>query len=263
MAAIPICIGLAVTWPSAMPKIQDENVTCQICGKQKRASTCVLGELVRPSIVNTIIKSYPNWSPSGYICFSDLNYSRGQYVKGILEEEKGELSSIDQEVIRSLSEHELLAKDTTKEYEDQLTFGEKVADKVAQFAGSWGFIGFAIGVIIVWVFINFLVIVLRWDPYPFILLNLVLSCVAALQAPIIIMSQNRQAERDRMRAKEDYKVNLKAELEIRQLNDKIDHILTKQWERMMDIQQIQMELMEEIAQKSQKEKSETKPKNGA
>ncbi len=247
-----------------MVRKQDEPVLCQICGEQKRASVCVLGDLVRPSLVNTIIKTHPKWSPSGYICFTDLNYFRGQYVKEILEEEKGELSSIDREVIRSLSEHELLAKDTTKEYEDQLTFGERLADKVAEFGGSWGFIALFIAIIIVWVTINATTFLLHqpYDEYPFILLNLVLSCIAALQAPIIIMSQNRQAERDRMRAKEDYKVNLKAELEIRQLNDKIDHILTKQWERMMDIQQIQMELMEEIAQKSQKEKSETKPKNG-
>jgi uncharacterized membrane protein len=183
-------------------------------------------------------------------------------VEEMLEAEKGELSTIDQEVVRSLSEHDLLTSDIAKEYEDQLTFGERLADKVAEFAGSWSFIAFAIGIIIVWILLNLLIVALRWDPYPFILLNLVLSCIAALQAPIIIMSQNRQAERDRMRSQEDYKVNLKAELEIRHISDKIDHILTKQWERMMDIMQIQMEQMEEIARKSQKEKPEDKPKNG-
>ena len=245
-----------------MVKKQDENVICQICGKQKRASVSVLGELVRPGLVTTIQKTHPNWSPNGYICFTDLNYYRGQYVKEILEDEKGELSSIDQEVIKSLSEHDLLTKNTAKEYENQLTFGERLADNVARFAGSWSFIAFATGIIIVWILLNTFMIIYEWDPYPFILLNLVLSCIAALQAPIIIMSQNRQAERDRMQAEEDYKVNLKAELEIRHLSDKIDHILTKQWDRMTDIQQIQMELMEDIAQKSQKDKQETKPKNG-
>ncbi len=213
----------------------------------------MLGELVRPSIVNIIQKSYPEWSPSGYICFTDLNNFRGQYVKEILEDEKGELSSIDKEVIKSLSEHDLLSRDTTMEYDKQLTYGERLADRVADFAGSWSFLILAMGIIIVWVLVNAFVIVFRYDPYPFILLNLVLSCIAALQAPIIIMSQNRQAERDRIRAQEDYKVNLKAELEIRHLSDKIDHILTKQWERMMDIQQIQMELMAELAQKQPRE----------
>ncbi|MBA3044714.1 MAG: DUF1003 domain-containing protein [Candidatus Thermoplasmatota archaeon] len=235
---------------------KDEIVQCQICGKQKRASVSILGELVRPSIVNQIVKEHPGWSPTGYICYTDLNHYRGQYVKEILEEEKGELSSMDREVIKSLSEHDLLSKDTTKEYEKHLTFGQKLADRVANFAGSWGFISFATTIIIIWILINVSAFIIRpYDPYPFILLNLVLSCIAALQAPIIIMSQNRQAERDRMRAREDYKINLKAELEIRHLSDKIDHILTKQWERMIDIQQIQMELMEEIAQRPLAEKS--------
>ena len=239
-------------------KKQNGLVQCQICGKQKKASVSVLGELVRPSVVNIIVKSHPDWSPEKYICFTDLNRFRGQYVKDIMEEEKGELSSIDQEVIKSLSEHDLLAKNTAKEYEDQLTFGERTADKVAEFAGSWSFIAFATGIIIVWILLNTFMVIFEWDPYPFILLNLVLSCIAALQAPIIIMSQNRQTERDRMQAEEDYKVNLKAELEIRHLSDKIDHILTRQWERMMDIQQIQMELMEEIAQKAGKVDEKTK-----
>lgn len=245
-----------------MVKKQNGTVLCQICGKQKSASVSVRGELLRPSLVNTIVKSHPDWSPDGYICFTDLNRFRGLYVREILEEEKGELSSIDQEVIKSLSEHDLLSKNTAKEYEDQLTFGERLADNVAKFAGSWSFIVFATGIIFVWILLNTLMIIYEWDPYPFILLNLVLSCVAALQAPIIIMSQNRQAERDRMQAEEDYRVNLKAELEIRHLSDKIDHILTKQWERMMDIQQIQMELMEEIAQKTPKEKICVPPKDG-
>ncbi|MFO7619386.1 MAG: DUF1003 domain-containing protein [Thermoplasmata archaeon] len=241
-----------------MARNSDKTVLCQICKKQKLASVSVLGDLVKPSVVNTIMKTNPEWSPDGYICFSDLNHFRAQYVREILEEERGEVSGIEQEVIRSLSEHDLLAKDTALEYEQQLTFGEKLADKVATFAGSWGFIGFATGIIAIWIVINATALLIRpYDPYPFILLNLVLSCIAALQAPIIIMSQNRQAERDRMRAQEDYKVNLKAELEIRHLSDKIDHILTKQWERMINIMQIQMELMEDV---SQKEKSEIKQK---
>lgn len=246
-----------------MVRNSEKTVLCQICKKQKQRNASVLGELVKPSVVNTIIKEHPDWSPEGYICFSDLNYFRAQYVREMLEDERGEVSGIEQEVIKSLSEHDLLAKDTSREYEEQLTFGEKLADRVAEFAGSWSFIAFSVSIIIIWISVNATALLFRpYDPYPFILLNLVLSCIAALQAPIIIMSQNRQAERDRMRAQEDYKVNLKAELEIRHLSDKIDHILTKQWERMINIMQIQMDLMEEIAHKPGKERAEAKPKNG-
>ena len=175
-----------------MARNTDKTVLCQICKKQKLLSSSVIGEIVKPSVVSTIMKTYPDWSSEGYICFSDLNHFRAEYVREILEDERGEVSGIEQEVIKSLSEHDLLSIDTAKEYEDQLTFGERMADKVAAFAGSWGFIGFATSVIIVWILLNVLMVVLRWDPYPFILLNLVLSCIAALQAPIIIMSQNRQ-----------------------------------------------------------------------
>ncbi len=101
---------------------------------------------------------------------------------------------------------------------------------------------------------NSIVLFLRpFDPYPFILLNLVLSCVAAFQAPIIMMSQNRQEAKDRLRSEHDYQINLKAELEIRHLNEKLDHLLAQQWQRLVEIQQIQMDLMEELARKTPRE----------
>jgi uncharacterized membrane protein len=240
-----------------LPK--ENTVVCQICKKQKRASVSIRGELVRPSIVSTIVKSHPEWSPYGYICYTDLNRFRAQYVQELLEEEKGELSSMDREVIRSLREHDLLSKDLNAEYEENISFGQRMADKVAEFGGSWTFIGFFLVLITAWMFVNVSAWLIQpYDPYPFILLNLVLSCIAALQAPIILMSQNRQAQRDRLRAQEDYRVNLKAELEIRHLSEKIDHLLNKQWERQMDILQIQMEQMEELLRKAPQEK----PANG-
>jgi len=94
-----------------------------------------------------------------------------------------------------------------------------------------------------------------FDPYPFIFLNLILSCLAAIQAPIIMMSQNRQEARDRLHAEQDYRMNLKAELEIRHLHEKIDHLLMNQWQRLMEIQQIQMELMDELSHKTPREHS--------
>jgi uncharacterized membrane protein len=129
----------------------------------------------------------------------------------------------------------------------RLTFGQRVSDRIAMFGGSWRFISLFGLVILGWIAINsFLMLARPFDPYPFILLNLVLSCLAAIQAPVIMMSQNRQESRDRKRAEYDYKINLKAELEIQQLHQKIDHLLNHQWERMVDIQELQMEMLEEI-----------------
>jgi len=134
------------------------------------------------------------------------------------------------------------------EFDQPLTFGQRLADRVADFGGSWRFIIFFFVTLMVWVAINSTLIVLHpFDPYPFIFLNLMLSCIAAIQAPVIMMSQNRQEERDRLRAEYDYRVNLKAELEVRQMHEKkMDHLLLYQWQRLLEIQQIQTELMQEV-----------------
>jgi len=165
----------------------------------------------------------------------------------VLEEEKGELSTLEEQVVRSLREQELLSKNVDLEFEQQLTFGERMADRIAEFGGSWRFvIGFLV-IVVVWVVVNAVVLLWRpFDPYPFILLNLVLSCLAALQAPVILMSQNRQEAKDRLRGEHDYRVNLKAELEIRLLHTKLDQLLTHQWQRLLEIQRIQTELIDEL-----------------
>ncbi len=126
------------------------------------------------------------------------------------------------------------------------TQGAVVADWFAKTVGSWRFIIIQSIVLAVWIVLNFIAYFSHWDPYPFILLNLVLSTLAAIQAPLIIMSQRRQEIRDRLRAENDYRVNLKAELEIRQLHEKVDHILLIQWKRMLEIQEIQIELLNEL-----------------
>jgi len=135
---------------------------------------------------------------------------------------------------------------------DDRTLGERVADRIASFGGSWPFIFLFLGMIAAWMVVNtlFLARVLhhhQFDPYPYIALNLMLSAMAGLQAPIIMMSQNRQEARDRKRAEDDYKINRKAELEIKNLHEKFDHLLEHQWQHLMEIQQIQVELMEELA----------------
>ena len=157
-------------------------------------------------------------------------------------------SALDQEVIESLEQHEILSSDISKQFERKLTFGERLSDHIADFGGSWKFLISFGAVLVVWIAINGVILVTRaFDPYPFILLNLILSCLAAVQAPIIMMSQNRAEARDRLRAENDYKVNLKAELETRHLHEKIDHLLRRQYNRLFEIQQIQIELLEEIS----------------
>jgi uncharacterized membrane protein len=223
---------------------------CQVCKKAKPPHEGQIGELVRPSLVEFIKKRMPGWDGKGFICFDDLGEFRKNYVKEVLQDEIGELSALDNEVIESLQQHEILSSDISKQFETKLTFGERLSDRIASFGGSWKFI-ISFGVVIVfWIAINVVLLATRaFDPFPFILLNLILSCLAALQAPVIMMSQNRVEARDRLRAENDYKVNLKAELEIRHLHEKIDHLLRRQYNRLFEIQQIQIELLEEIGRK--------------
>ena len=162
----------------------------------------------------------------------------------------GELTALDHEVIKSLQQHELLSENIEKQFEGKLSFGERLSDHIAEFGGSWRFIIIFGAVLFGWIALNVAVLASRaYDPYPFILLNLILSCLAAIQAPIIMMSQNRAEARDRLRAEYDYKINLKAELEIRHLHEKIDHLLRRQYNRLLEIQQIQIELLEELGQR--------------
>jgi uncharacterized membrane protein len=226
------------------------KLNCQICGRGFLPQNGAIGENVRPSLAEFIKSHRPDWDAQGFICFADLGAFRRDYVKRALEDEIGELTSLDQEVIESLRQHEVLTENIEKQFERKLTFGEHLSDRIAEFGGSWRFILTFGGILVIWIIINGVILATRaFDPYPFILLNLVLSCLAALQAPVIMMSQNRSEARDRLRAENDYKVNLKAELEIRHLHEKLDHLLRRQYNRLFEIQQIQIELLEEISQR--------------
>ena len=163
-----------------------------------------------------------------------------------LATEIARLNAMERHIIDRFIHRQRVARDIT---EPPMRFGDRLADRVAAFGGSWAFILIAVAAICVWMLINVTLSKDAFDPYPYILLNLVLSCTAALQAPIIMMSQNRSEARDRLRAENDYKVNLKAELEIRHLHEKIDHLLRRQYNRLFEIQQIQIELLEEIGRK--------------
>jgi uncharacterized membrane protein len=231
---------------------QEATRICQVCKKSKSPHDGMMAELIRPSLIEFIKKRVPEWDDKGFICLHDLGDFRKDYVKEVLEDEIGELSTLDQEVIESLQQHEILSSNISKQFETKLTFGERLSDRIAEFGGSWKFLITFFSILVVWIIINGVLLLTRaFDPYPFILLNLILSCLAAVQAPIIMMSQNRAEARDRLRAENDYKVNLKAELEIRHLHEKIDHLLRRQYNRLFEIQQIQIELLEEIGRKRQ------------
>ncbi len=168
--------------------------------------------------------------------------------------EIGELGELEKEVARSIAEHELLAQNLNQEFAEKLTLGTRLADHIASFGGSWKFIIIFSSVIFIWIVINSLVMLIRpFDVYPFILLNLCLSCLAAMQAPVIMMSQNRQDAKDRLRSEHDYKVNLKAELEIRHLNDKLDHLINHQLISILETQESQIEMLNELMGMSQKD----------
>jgi len=221
------------------------QTVCRLCGKSE--TQLLPAALVRPTIVEEIKKQYPDWKPKGYICLTDLNRFRSNYIQGLLESEKGELSTLDQEVLDSLKRHETIASNVDDEYEKTFTLGERMADRLADFGGSWNFIAIFGAVLLGWIVLNSAVLVTRpFDPYPFIFLNLILSCLAAIQAPVIMMSQNRQEAKDRLRSEHDYQINLKAELEIRHLHEKLDHLLSRQWERLVAIQQVQLDVLSEI-----------------
>jgi uncharacterized membrane protein len=219
---------------------------CVVCGKEKPARDATQLDVVRPSLLDRIKQDYPELPAEGFICSDDLDRARSRYVTELLGAERGELTKLEQEVVQSLADHETLAENIEAEYTGHRSFGERLSDHLAAFGGSWTFIVIFFVVLVVWMAFNIWAATRDvFDPYPFILLNLVLSCLAAIQAPIIMMSQNRQEAKDRLRSENDFRVNLKAELEIRHLHEKIDHILTRQWERLAEIQQIQLEIMQD------------------
>jgi len=165
-------------------------------------------------------------------------------VDQLLQTENEQLQKLNDIVIRSIEEERLLSKKLYEFEESNPPFGSRVADRVASFGGSWKFIFWFLSIITVWVLSN--IFFLRYDPYPFILLNLMLSTIAALQAPVIMMSQNRKEEKDRQRAINDYLINLKAEIEVRNLHQKLDLLIAEQMQTLFEVQKQQMELMEEI-----------------
>lgn len=220
---------------------------CQICGCNIR-SLLRRAQVIRPVLRTMIAHDFPHWDDAGWICVDDMQKYQQRYLHELLRQEKGELTELENEVLKDLRDHELTTKNPLTEEDDvATTFGERISDRMAAFGGSWKFILSFCAVLLLWVVMNVVVLASHpFDPYPFILLNLFLSALASVQAPLIMMSQNRQEARDRLRSMNDYQVNLKAELEIRHLHQKIDHLLSHQWERLLEIQEIQIELIQEL-----------------
>lgn len=224
-----------------------------LSGKEFPENERVSAKNLRQSLLHFINKTHPNFSKSCFLSIEEMNEYREKYISEFLNKKLGNLTEVEKQVIQSVSKNTMISTEV-EEDEQEITFGQKLADKVAEFGGSWGFIIFFMSFLVVWILLNvFWLSNHGFDPYPFILLNLILSCIAAIQAPVIMMSQNRQEEKDRERAKKDYKINLKSELEIRELHEKIDHLIIHYQQDLLEIQKTQIDLLENILHNVKKE----------
>lgn len=207
----------------------------------------IKGHDIREGVFNLIKTDYPDFNKESSISLDELNQYRRLYLSSLIMQESGEIAGIDQDVIDAVRNNKILSENINDEISAEATFGQRVADNVAAFGGSWTFIITFFLFIVIWMAINVVFLATKpFDPYPFILLNLILSCLAAIQAPIIMMSQNRQEQKDRQRGEHDYKINLKAELEIKLLNEKVDYLLVHQSKMLLEVQQVQIDYLEDL-----------------
>lgn len=220
---------------------------CFVTQKPINRYEAVKGKEIQQEIFKLIEQDYPTITEEDYVSIKVLNKYRRQFFANLISQEKGEMEKLDQDVVEAIRDNSILSENIKENTSKPLTTGDRIADKVASFGGSWTFIISFFIFLLVWMFLNFWMLHNKgFDPYPFILLNLILSCLAAIQAPIIMMSQNRQEDKDRDRAEHDYKINLKAELEIKLLSEKIDHLLVHQNKKLLEIQEMQIQYLENI-----------------
>ena len=219
-----------------------------ISGKQLNHFEAYQGKMIRPGVFSLIKKEYPAFGEDSYIGIDELAHFRKLYLNKLINKETGDLNRLEQDVLKAITENKILSENIEINLDDKFTFGQKIADKIADFGGSWSFIFSFFLFILLWIGGNLYILTTRaFDPFPFILLNLILSCLAAIQAPVIMMSQNRKESKDRMRNEHDFKVNLKAELEIRLLHEKLDHLMMHQNNRIMEIQELQTDYLVDIS----------------
>jgi uncharacterized membrane protein len=187
--------------------------------------------------------------------------TRAETAKRFVNQEIRNLTQNEREIIERFINRKKVARNVEQEFEEQLTFSERLADRFATLMGSWRFIIVPSLLLALWVILNLAAYVQHWDPYPFILLNLALSFQAAYAAPIIMMSQNRLAEKDRLQSKNDYEVNLKAEMEIMQLHEKFNDMRDSLWMEFVAMQQQQLDLLEKIVAEISQPKLNRMPEN--
>lgn len=224
-----------------------EDIKCAITGKVIKINAAYRVADIGDNLFRYILEKHPHLTKEMFIEIDELNKLRKEYIEEIIKSEIGELDYIDKEVLKAFSTNKLLSENIEDTIDEEYTLTQKLADHIAEFGGSWTFIISFFLFIFIWILINLFVFMNKgYDPYPFILLNLILSCLASIQAPIIMMSQNRKEEKDRKRSEYDYKVNLKAELEIRLLHEKMDHLMINQNKRLLEIQEIQAEYLKDI-----------------
>ena len=227
-----------------------ETFISDLSKKEFPISDRISGKTVRVSILKIIQKEFPQFTGDSSLSNTELNEYRQRYMEQFLTKQIGELTDLEKTVLASLKERSTLSDKIDGDDSQAMTIGQRVADKVASFGGSWTFIISFMIFLMIWIFGNaFLLLNRSFDPYPFILLNLILSSIAALQAPVIMMSQNRQEDKDRERAKMDYMVNLKSELEIRMLHEKVDHMIISQQQDILELQKTQVDMMNKIMEK--------------
>lgn len=202
---------------------------------------------LRPEVAARARVENPGLADDADLPPAEVHRLRMAHLAQTLLADRDELSAAEHDVLDTIATDRLLAENLGDTVQARMTLGERVADRVASFGGSWTFILSFFAVLASWIVLNAVLLGARpFDPYPFILLNLILSCLAAIQAPIIMMSQNRKEIRDRAQAEHDYRVNLKAEIEVRLLHEKLDHLMLHQWGRLLDVQEDQGELLDEI-----------------
>ncbi len=223
------------------------KVNCSLCNTAVEPRTLIAAQKLEQPLFELIKRERPEWPGNRGICQTCHEQFRAKKFVGYLEEEYNKISEMEKAIVTQVARRGRVSRLVHQEYEAQMTLGERVADKVAQFGGSWRFIGIFGFILVAWMGTNTWLIATRpFDPYPYILLNLVLSTLAALQAPVIMMSQNRQAEKDRLQANQDYQINLMAEIEIRDLHDKLDGLRHRQWHELWHMQRRQLELLEHL-----------------
>ncbi len=221
---------------------------CPTCGKHRPEGQRVAGARLSHTLLERMRASLPQWDGLT-TCRLDVQKYRIQLMREALEQQRGSMGDLDAAVLQRMETNQLIANRVEA---SRPSLGARVADRVAAFGGSWTFLGLFAIVMLFWMLSNLIFLVRPFDPYPFILLNLVLSCIAAVQAPVIMMSQNRQSSRDREQAEHDYQVNLKAELEVHLLHEKLDHLLLEEWQRLLEIQALQSEMLEDLVSRAQR-----------